>query len=164
MIWQNSYIFEWYLILCHYLNLYALYQFHFQTLPITKIDRIQFREYVSTGTEPIVIAALLIKVQCLGKIYTTKIKTYRPLGDHWVILAMLKAFNYGIFFNPTGRNSLRIWPSLVWKLDHRRRLDEIFLQKQILKTIFHKISIKAQSMTWRTFQMSFEAYDICNPV
>ena len=31
------------------------YQFHGQTLPIMKIDRgqIQFREYVSTGTEPI---------------------------------------------------------------------------------------------------------------
>ena len=30
------------------------YQFHRQTLPIIKIDRgqIQFREYVSTGTEP----------------------------------------------------------------------------------------------------------------
>ena len=30
------------------------YQFHGQTLPIMKIDRgqIQFREYVSTGTEP----------------------------------------------------------------------------------------------------------------
>ena len=30
------------------------YQFHRQTLPIMKIDRgqIQFREYVSTGTEP----------------------------------------------------------------------------------------------------------------
>ena len=30
------------------------YQFHHQTLPIMKIDRgqIQFREYVSTGTEP----------------------------------------------------------------------------------------------------------------
>ena len=32
----------------------VLYQFHSQTLPIMKIDRgqIQFREYVSTGTEP----------------------------------------------------------------------------------------------------------------
>ena len=32
----------------------VLYQFHRQTLPIMKIDRgqIQFREYVSTGTEP----------------------------------------------------------------------------------------------------------------
>ena len=31
------------------------YQFHGQTLPIMKIDRgqIQFREYVSTGTEPV---------------------------------------------------------------------------------------------------------------
>ena len=30
------------------------YQFHRQTLPIMKIDRgqIQFRDYVSTGTEP----------------------------------------------------------------------------------------------------------------
>ena len=30
------------------------YQFHCQTLPIMKIDRgqIQFRDYVSTGTEP----------------------------------------------------------------------------------------------------------------
>ena len=30
------------------------YQFHRQTLPVMKIDRgqIQFREYVSTGTEP----------------------------------------------------------------------------------------------------------------
>ena len=34
--------------------IFALYQFHHQTLPITKIDwsQIQFREYVSTGTEP----------------------------------------------------------------------------------------------------------------
>ena len=33
------------------------YQFHRQTLPIMKIDRgqIQFRDYVSTGTEPKVI-------------------------------------------------------------------------------------------------------------
>ena len=32
----------------------VLYQFNRQTLPIMKIDRgqIQFREYVSTGTEP----------------------------------------------------------------------------------------------------------------
>ena len=32
----------------------ALYQFHHQTLPITKVDQgqIHFREYVSTGTEP----------------------------------------------------------------------------------------------------------------
>ena len=32
------------------------YQFHRQTLPIMKIDRgqIQFRDYVSTGTEPYV--------------------------------------------------------------------------------------------------------------
>ena len=31
------------------------YQFHRQTLPIMKIDRgqIQFRDYVSTGTEPL---------------------------------------------------------------------------------------------------------------
>ena len=34
----------------------ALYQFHHQTLPIMKIDRgqIQFRDYVFTGTEPMV--------------------------------------------------------------------------------------------------------------
>ena len=33
------------------------YQFHRQTLPIMKIDRgqIQFRDYVSTGTEPYII-------------------------------------------------------------------------------------------------------------
>ena len=36
------------------------YQFHRQTLPIMKIDRgqIQFREYVSTGTEPYLLRAL----------------------------------------------------------------------------------------------------------
>ena len=34
--------------------IYALYEFHHQTLPIVKIDRgqIQFRDYVFTGTEP----------------------------------------------------------------------------------------------------------------
>ena len=35
--------------------IYVQYQFHRQTLPIMKIDRgqIQFRDYVSTGTEPL---------------------------------------------------------------------------------------------------------------
>ena len=39
------------------------YQFHGQTLPIMKIDRgqIQFREYVSTGTEPKFYARLTEK-------------------------------------------------------------------------------------------------------
>ena len=36
------------------------YQFHRQTLPIMKIDRgqIQFRDYVSTGTEPMLQSGL----------------------------------------------------------------------------------------------------------
>ena len=40
----------------------VLYQFHRQTLLIMKIDRgqIQFQEYVSTGTEPVVA----LKVKC----------------------------------------------------------------------------------------------------
>ena len=42
----------------HHMTLFKLicvqYQFHRKTLPIMKIDRgqIQFRDYVSTGTEP----------------------------------------------------------------------------------------------------------------
>ena len=38
------------------------YQFHGQTLPIMKIDRgqIQFREYVSTGTEPKYLNCLVL--------------------------------------------------------------------------------------------------------
>ena len=45
MILHNMMLFEF---IC------VQYQFHRQTLPIMKIDRgqIQFREYVSTGTEP----------------------------------------------------------------------------------------------------------------
>ena len=45
-------------MITHNMTLFKLicvqYQFHRQTLPIMKIDRgqIQFREYVSTGTEP----------------------------------------------------------------------------------------------------------------
>ena len=57
-----------------------------------------------------------------------------------------------------------IWPSIVCRLDQRRRPGDKFLQKHILGTIFYQIWIKAQSMTWRTFQMVFEACDICNPV
>ena len=54
--------------------------------------------------------------------------------------------------------------SLVCGLNLHRRPGERFLPKPILVTIFHQIWIKAQSMTWRTFKMFFEACDICNPV
>ena len=52
MFWQKSYR-----IIPHNMTSFkficVLYQFHRKTLPIMKIDRhqIQFREYVSTGTE-----------------------------------------------------------------------------------------------------------------
>ena len=47
------------------------YQFHRQTLPIMKIDRgqIQFREYVSTGTEPNIFDILLYYYICLCTIF-----------------------------------------------------------------------------------------------
>ena len=42
------------------------YQFHRQTLPIMKIDRgqIQFREYVSTGTEPNTLNTVIFMASC----------------------------------------------------------------------------------------------------
>ena len=36
-----------------------------------------------------------------------------------------------VFESPTRRNSLRIWPSLVCRLDHRKRPGERFLSKHI---------------------------------
>ena len=57
---------------------------------------------------------------------------------------------------------LSLWPSLVCRLDHRRRPGERFLQKNILETIFHQTSTKAQSMNWITLQMFFEACDWIN--
>ena len=52
------------------------YQFYRQTLPIMKIDRgqIQFREYVSTGTEPL-----------LFNIYLKSIVINKPFGQKWDI-------------------------------------------------------------------------------
>ena len=46
----------------------------------------------------------------------------------------------------------------------RKSHGEKFFQKHILETIFHHIWIKAQSMIRRTFQLFFEACDICNPL
>ena len=52
--------------------------------------------------------------------------------------------------SPRRQNSIRVWPSLVCWLDHRRIPGERFLQKHILETIFHQNWIRAQRMTWRT--------------
>ena len=58
---KQSYVFAKFLqigMILHYMALFkficVLYQFHCQTLSLMKIDwgQIQFREYVSTGTEP----------------------------------------------------------------------------------------------------------------
>ena len=50
----------------------VLYQFHRQTLPITKIDQgqIQLREYDSTGTEPMPIADTDGHIQPVTYMYT----------------------------------------------------------------------------------------------
>ena len=67
----------------------------------------------------------------------TKHKTYSPLDDHWVISTVVVE-GVWLFSNPTKRNSVCLWPSLVCKLDHRRRLGErflwqIFLERNITK-------------------------------
>ena len=48
---------------------YVQYQFHRQTLPIMNIERgqIQFREYVSTGIEPLLIRTARWMFMKLGK-------------------------------------------------------------------------------------------------
>ena len=52
------------------------YQFHGQTLPIMKIDRgqIQFREYVSTGTEPL-LCTLSLSPSCNGVKFPCTLET-----------------------------------------------------------------------------------------
>ena len=55
----------------------ALYQFHHQTLPIMKIDRgqIQFRDYVSTGTEPFLqkcsygVNFVVFEIMCIAHLW-----------------------------------------------------------------------------------------------
>ena len=56
------------------------YQFHGQTLPIMKIDRgqIQFREYVSTGTEPWVMDNNCVKYYLAPNF---AVKSYSPDMD-----------------------------------------------------------------------------------
>ena len=50
------------------------YQFHRPTLPIMKIERgqIQFREYVSTGTEPIITVINSVLVQSANSVLNVK--------------------------------------------------------------------------------------------
>ena len=58
----------------HNMTLCVQYQFHRQTLPIMKIDRgqIQFREYVSTGTEPLAATSGLSVAFFLVKFHINK--------------------------------------------------------------------------------------------
>ena len=55
---------------------------------------------------------------------------------------------------------------LVCGLYHMGRPGERFVQKHILQKILviHQIWTKAQTVTWGTFQLFREAFDICNPV
>ena len=59
------------------------YQFHRQTLPIMKIDRgqIQFRDYVSTGTEPMVKTGYLYKEFIRNSLGTENIIGIARLSD-----------------------------------------------------------------------------------
>ena len=111
----------------------------------------------------VVSTALLVRVQCFSKDLDNDVEG--PSTRHTVLSMITESYfdveGVKLFYSPTRRNSLRLWSSLVWSLDHRRRLDERFLQKYILETINVD---KSQNMNWRNFQMFFEACDIFIPV
>ena len=80
-------------------------------------------------------------------------KTYRPFDDHWSYFRHRSRLT---IFEIHKTKKMRLWPSLVCRLDHRSKPVEIFLQKHILETIVHQIWTKARSMAWRTFQSAKE--------
>ena len=96
--------------------------------------------------------ALLIRVQCQGKwerpiqcCIRAMHKTFSPFDDQLVILSLSNEFNF-IWTRQDGSRCSKDWPSLAWKLDHRRRPDERFLFAHILETKYHQISTEVPSM------------------
>ena len=77
----------------------------------------------------------LVGVQCLRNDLYKAVKgpstRPSPLDDHWVN----DIEGVSLFSSPTRWNSLRLWPSLVLKQDHRRRSGEwyIFLKRYCTK-------------------------------
>ena len=114
----------------------------------------------------IVPTALLVRGRCFRN---DMYKAVQGPSTRPIILSMITGSYFlsrrRLTLSATKRNSMRIWPSLVWSLDDHRRPGERFLRKHILETIFYQSWIKAhQSMTWRIVRMYFEACDIYNRV
>ena len=110
-----------------------------------------FGQFLSYSPRNLLSQTATISERAVQGCRWAKHKTYSLLDDHWVILSTSKAFFF--IFEQEKTKSLRLWPSLVCKLNHRTRPVEIFLQKHILETIFHQILTKAQRSTRTTFQM-----------
>ena len=87
-----------------------------------------FYEWVSLLVDQGVPEGISSQVLRFTSVNSVEWPSIRPIvlsmHDQWVILSFSKTFNY--FRTPTRWNSVCLWPSLVCKLDHRRRPGERF--------------------------------------
>ena len=94
------------------------------------------QDHVAYKVRHIVPTALLVRVQCLRNSLYKAVKgpsTIVLSSSRWSPGHTSDVAGVWLFKSPIRQNSLRIWPSLVCRLDHRRRPGERFLPKQILR-------------------------------
>ena len=110
--------------------------------------------YKSRQIVPIV---LLVRVQRFMKnLYkVVKLSSTRVIVLSRISASYIRRWGRLTIFKPDKTIFAVFLPSFVCKLDHRRRPSERFVQIYTLETIFHQIGIKAESVTWRTFQFFF---------
>ena len=99
----------------------------------------------------IVPTALLVRVQCFRKCLSST----RSIILSMIIWSYFRCRRCLTIFEPDETNKLRVLTSLVWRLDHRRRPVERFIQKLILETILHKILKKSSECDLKNFANVF---------